>query len=133
MSRTDKDTPHHVHAEVWEAWHHPRCSRNPLRTRIGSMTGGRKNPYLCDLPDNRPRLAVYLASKPTGCTWQPRCRCSPTSPPPRWFKKHVWHSPERLAARVECLDARKEHRAHGDVDTDPTTRQHRHGARWLWS
>lgn len=52
--------------------------------------------------------------------------------PPRGFINDVWTSRERQAARVACRNAAKEHRGAGRVDTLPTTRQHRHGAQWLW-
>jgi hypothetical protein len=67
----------------------------------------------------------------------PSCRnalrraLSPT--PPRWFINHVWTSPQRQATRINCLNAAKEHRADGQVDTTPTTDQHHHGAQWLWA
>lgn len=55
------------------------------------------------------------------------------SSPPRWFVNHIWSGRERLAARVEADRARTEYRATGQVNTEPTTRQHHHGALWLWS
>jgi hypothetical protein len=35
--------------------------------------------------------------------------------------------------RIDCLDAAKEYRADGQVDTAPTVDQHHHGAQWLWA
>jgi hypothetical protein len=52
--------------------------------------------------------------------------------PPRRFILDHWTSRERQAARTDCGDAAKEHRATGTVDTVPTTRQHRQGAQWVW-
>lgn len=63
--------------------------------------------------------------------WEPGRRYY-DSPPP-WFVNHVWDAPERLAARVDCARAAAEYRATGEVDTVPTTRQHRQCAIWLWS
>jgi hypothetical protein len=56
---------------------------------------------------------------------------SPT--PPRSFVNQVWTSRQRQAARIGCLDAAKEHRADGWVDTAPTVDRHHHGAQWLWA
>jgi hypothetical protein len=52
--------------------------------------------------------------------------------PPRRFIRDNWTSRERQAARIACVNAVKEHRGDGTVDTVPTVRQHRHGAQWLW-
>jgi hypothetical protein len=53
--------------------------------------------------------------------------------PPRPFINQVWTNRQRQVARVVCLNAAKEHRADGEVDTVPTVYQHRHGAQWLWA
>ena len=47
--------------------------------------------------------------------------------------RYFWTVRERQAARVECRTAVKEHRATGSVTTEPTVRQHRHGAQWCFS
>jgi hypothetical protein len=52
--------------------------------------------------------------------------------PPRWFINQVWTGRDRLAVRVACRNAAKEHRADGSADTIPPVGQHRHGAQWLW-
>jgi hypothetical protein len=54
------------------------------------------------------------------------------SGPPRDFIGWVWTAQQRQAVRVECLNAAKEYRADGEVDTLPTVDQHHHGAKWLW-
>jgi hypothetical protein len=56
---------------------------------------------------------------------------SPT--PPHTFINQVWTSRQRQAVRIDCLNAAKEHRAKGRVETTPTIDQHHHGARWLWA
>jgi len=52
---------------------------------------------------------------------------------PDWFINDVWNAPQRLRARLACAEAVKEYRATSEVDTIPTTDQHRHCAVWLWS
>lgn len=53
--------------------------------------------------------------------------------PPNCFISHVWTARQRQAVRVDCLNAVKEYRCSGEVDTIPSIQQHRHGAQWLWS
>jgi hypothetical protein len=53
--------------------------------------------------------------------------------PPHPFINHVSTSRQRQAARIDCLNAVKEYRTDGQVDTMPTVYQHRHGAQWRWT
>jgi hypothetical protein len=55
----------------------------------------------------------------------------PTSPP-AWYVDHVGHNVERRRARDECIEARKQYRATGNIDIIPTALQHRHQAQWLY-
>jgi hypothetical protein len=57
-------------------------------------------------------------------------RTIPGDGPSREFINHLWTSRERQAVRLACRAAVQEHRATGTVDTIPSTRQHRHCARW---
>lgn len=52
---------------------------------------------------------------------------------PGKHERHTeWWGPDRARSRDECRELTKEYNAHGDVDTVPTARQHRHGVQW-WS
>lgn len=120
MSRTNKDAPYWTKAEWWEP-RHGRCTHGWSRPRRD-----------CDLPATPVRRAGGRPRWPGGsCYWWPvyvhHCQT-----PPRWYVNYVWTAVERQAARIECRNAVKEHRATGEVDTIPTTRQARHCARRSW-
>lgn len=51
---------------------------------------------------------------------------------PAWFVNHVWNAPERVSSRVDCNEAKKEFNAGYEPETEPSTRQHRHCAQWLF-
>jgi len=51
---------------------------------------------------------------------------------PKWYINHVWDAPERLSSRVDCNEAKKEFNAGYVPETEPSTRQHRHCAQWLY-
>jgi hypothetical protein len=52
---------------------------------------------------------------------------------PRRAERHgYWYGPDRARSRRECQEMRREYNTTGDVDTTPTTNQHRHQAEW-WS
>lgn len=131
MSRTDKDMPDHVRAEWWEAQHF-RC---PYAT--APKWGWYPERGECDLPAE-PDVRLHIerrqqARRQRGmCTWEPVYDRNPLPPPPRWYIGHVYHWPERQAARVDCLNAAKEYRGSGEVETIPTTRQARNCAQWYW-
>jgi len=42
-----------------------------------------------------------------------------------------WYGPDRARSRDECREMAKEYNTYGDVDTLPTTQQHRHQTDWL--
>lgn len=44
-----------------------------------------------------------------------------------------WYGPDRARSRRECQQMRNEYNSHGDIDTIPTTNQHRHQTDWLVS
>lgn len=125
MSRTDKDAPPWVSATWWTPTH-MGCDAaqaiGPARRR-------------CDLPE-RPHVKTGRPDRRVWqhCHWNPQWeRRSFYRHEPRWFINHVWTARERVAVRDECLRAAKEHRGGGRVDVEPTVRQARHGARWLWT
>ncbi len=122
MSRTDKDTPWHVTARQWTAWH-DRCQHAP--TRYPNRA--------CNLPEQPDPKRDTGGYPRTGCGWIPEWERHHYPNPPHWYINHVWSARERLAARVDCINAAKQWRAGGDVDVTPTIRQNRHCAQWLWS
>jgi hypothetical protein len=134
MSKTDKTDPDWVRCQ-WEAYHHPRCVKNP----------GRRITYLdCDLPPEPRR------GRPIPLTWRivaelSRCQWDPITPDyystsGRKFYGRGRHMgiaanlQERAiraawrAVAVELLAVRRD-----DVDDvvlpDP---RHRHDALWMW-
>lgn len=124
MSDTDKDKPDWVTAEWWEPFH---------------ICGRRFWP--CDLPDEPDRKrdmgwAVARRVAKSRCRWWPvvghRKFRYKTWNPPGWFVHDVWTGVERVSVRDDCRRAITEHRATGEVETEPSTRQHRHCAGWLW-
>lgn len=122
MSRTDKDMPWWVTGE-WTAEHTIACNagKRPL-CRLESSTRWKAQHW------------NWRAYRHGGlCYWEPQDARRPTSSPPRWFVNHRWSAPDRMAARTACDRARAEHRAGYEPDTEPPTRQHRHGAYWDWS
>lgn len=141
MSRTDKDMPLWVRARRWVPEHYA-CEHAEWRR-------GRR---ACDLPATPDRtkhnaqlrsrawyrFPGYWAKATPNCFWSPDLRSiypdrlSPGAAPPKWFVDHIGHNMERRRKRDECIQARKEHRATGDVDVVPTTLQHRHQASWLY-
>jgi hypothetical protein len=143
MSDTDKDKPWWVTTTWWEP-HHLWCEHDTKsRTRLGSrawyLTGSSR---VCDLPDgpdttrDRPRLSGWRRRNDVRCYWWPTWNRSrfryKTGNPPRWFVHHVWTGVERVSVRDDCRRAIAEYRATGEVDTEPSVRQHHHGAGWLW-
>lgn len=52
--------------------------------------------------------------------------------PPHWFINAVWEAPQRQKARLACVETVKEFRGSADVHTEPTTRQPRRCAQWLY-
>lgn len=131
MSRTDKDAPLWTRATRWEPDHY-RC-QHALFGR-----GHRE----CDLPPAPPSRVTYRYPgywhQFKHCAWQPDLNSfypdglNPFHAPPKWFVDHVGHNVERRRSRDECIEARKEHRATGEVDTTPTVNQARHQAQWLF-
>jgi hypothetical protein len=117
MSRTDKDMPYWV-TNAWEPEHSPDC-----RARRSA----------CDLP-NRPHRQHSNWKLYAGwhCHWSPSGGWRRRSAP-RWFINHVWSAPDRMRARIDAQTMRAEHRASGEVDQEPRTAQHRHGALWDWN
>lgn len=127
MSRTDKDAPDWATATWWEPLHNIGCPHYPVRSW---QRGARHRE--CDLPA-RPVRHRDNWQRGQGCVWvhvSERHRWHYA--PPAWFINHAWNAPDRLRARTECRAAASEYRASGEVDTVPTTTQHRHGATWLW-
>jgi hypothetical protein len=134
MSRTDKDMPFRVRATRWQEQHY-RCSF----ARFGRTRDGHRE---CDLPDWPPSRAnlkfpgVWHTFQ--HCAWVPDLgsiypdRLNPFPAPPKWFVDHIGHNMERRRKRDECIAARKEYRATGEVDIVPTVLQHRHQAIWLY-
>ncbi len=128
MSRTDKDQPHHVTATWWRPWHH-RCANTYVNRSIGATRPAERE---CDLPAE-PDPKHWRDHRRGHCEWMPVWERHHCPNPPKWYVNHVWTARERLAARVDCLNAAKEHRGGGGVDTVPTIRQNRHCAQWLWN
>lgn len=129
MSRTDKDMPMRVQA-TWFRAVHMGCVNDPEHWRNSTR--------ICDLPPEPNRSRVTWRRRGNGCTWSPLVDREfkwwyrgMTTPPP-WFVDHVWHNVERRRSRDECIAARKEYQATGDIDTEVTILQHRHCAQWLW-
>jgi hypothetical protein len=54
------------------------------------------------------------------------------SSPPAWYIHHRGTGRDRRQTRDACIVARAECRAGGEVETEPPTDQHRHGATWDW-
>jgi len=132
MSRTDKDTPWWVAAELWEPYHY-RCEA--ARSGWAGMSRERD----CDLPAE-PIISAYRTPRRglRACLWVPvwapfrNQRRHGQPPPPRWFVDHVWNAPSRRAVRDDCREAAKEYRGTGEIDVVPPTTQHRHCAAWLY-
>lgn len=136
MSRTDVHAPYWTWATWYEPSHHIFCENYTNRlgfNHLGDMP--------CSLPERpvrhgggRTRIYVYL------CTWEPvyppwrQARwLTWKRPTPRWFVKHVGHSPERVRERDQLGKMVKEFNATGDLeDGDFANHQSRHAARWLW-
>ncbi len=130
MSDTDKDKPWWVTAEWWKP-EHWNCDRS-MHRRWG-MHGPRRE---CDLPAapvvEPPRRYSWRGRHLTRCVWYPDNQRHAFAPVPRWFVHHVWTNVERVSVRDDCRRAAAEYRATGQVDTEPSVRQHRHGATWYW-
>jgi hypothetical protein len=136
MSDTDKDKPRYVVAEWWEPRHIGCQEAWPLRRWQGRIPSDHE----CDLPSDPVVGYSRTWSLDSGCHWVPawprrgdRFYRRPYPHPPRWFVRHVWWGPERVATRVDGRRAVAEYRATGDVDVEPRLYQHRHGARWQWA
>lgn len=135
MSKTDKDEPWWVQATWWRPQHY-YCQYDLERGRWEKQPLYR----VCDLPP-RPVVAPPRFGRkygPSQCVWDPDWPwpggypSGPNTAPPKWFVDHVGHNMERRRARDECLAARKEYRATGEVDVCPTVEKHRHRAQWLF-
>lgn len=121
MSRTDKDVPWWVTGAL-EAEHTADCR------------AGRRRCDLEGVDHWKPQHFSFRAHLRSGrCYWVPVSERSWADSPPRWFVNHRWSAPDRMAARVACDRARAEHRAGNTPETEPPTRQHRHGATWDWN
>jgi hypothetical protein len=121
MSRTDKDAPHWVQAEWFVPVH--TCQEYGNRYKFLKT---------CTLPSEVGERKHFSASVIwRQCYWWPeqtyRTRWRSV---PRWTHYSRWYDPEQVIVRMECVSARKEYRATGEVDTMPTTRYHRHNAQW---
>lgn len=126
MSRTDKDLPLWARAQWWEPWHSSCVNRYVYPKTGWKQPDGSE----CDLP---PTPVITQNPKPvTSCHWSPEWDRRHYPNPPHHFVTASWHRPERQASRIDCLNAAKEYRATGEVDTIPTVRQARHCAAWLW-
>lgn len=125
MSRTDKDLPYWMLSNYWEPFH-SGCE-------YATFDRGRE----CDLP------AEPVRERPVNFTWRTRiygCCWVPTwdhytkpwgrNSCPTWYVRLEFTGPERRRVRDECIEAIKEYRGTGEVDTIPSTTQHRHRARW---
>lgn len=129
MSRTDKDTPWWVVAELWKPAHF-RCP-NAIVRRWWTIERD------CDLPAE-PLVARYRGSRRRSgmnCHWSPVwpfAHWNGLPGPPKDFRDLVWNGPTRRAVRDDCRKAAKEYRGEREVDTMPPTAQHRHCARWLY-
>lgn len=141
MSRTDKDMPVWVRAPRWEPFHF-NCEYDIPNRRWQKVQRDRQ----CDLPKRPPtRRQITNHGWPNrhwkhqkNCSWEPDINAIYPSGlqynprPPKWFIDHVWYDTERRRSRDECIQARKESRATGDVEIVPTILQHRHQATWLY-
>lgn len=133
MAHTEKDQPHYVTAEWWQPCH-VGC-RQVWPNRRWTVPP----PHDCDLPPEPPGRYDRTGTPGGHCRWEPdwlprghRLYTSPYSRPPRWFLRHVWWGPERVATRDYGRRAAAEYRATGTVDAEPRTYQHRHCGHWLW-
>ncbi len=135
MSDTDKDKPWWVITSWWEPVHVHCVYDTTLYYRSVTKRD-------CDLPDrpdrkrDQPRFSRWRLRSGVLCYWSPvwprtKFRYK-SSNPPRWFVHDRWTGVERVSVRDDCRRAAAEYRATGEVDTEPSVRQHRHGAGWLW-
>lgn len=135
MSDTDKDKPNWV-TTTWWTPDHWRCEHATHRAWPGPWRGRQPNAStrVCDLPAHPVRRRPDLCRRrpDPGCEWSPTYTGRPYLHVPGWFVRHVWTSVERVSVRDDCRRAAAEYRATGTVGVDPSVRQGRHGARWLW-
>lgn len=149
MSRTDKDRPYRV--KVMD----PTLSRNEehdhlpetrfcvtgFKTVVTSYPGwdasrevrvGYRHAYdaVCDIDDfNGERRDWRSHHCGYSLPWhEARYRSSP----PAWYRRAVYHAPERTNARDVLRAATKDWNANGDTDIEPVSRQTRNSAAWLW-
>ena len=127
MSKTDKDKPHWVQAEWFEAYHF--CQDYNARA-------WQKFARPCDLPPYpiRKRDHRYLGKNRTSrCEWFPKTDINHHSVPPKWFVNHVWLAPERVRQRDNIGEMKKEYRASRNIDYEFQNFHHRNNARWMWN
>lgn len=137
MSRTDKDTPWWVFTKEWEEDHcHSYWEKVPLekweaywRHEWRPLKVVRE----CDLP-LEPRPQDYCGRGKHQCQWVPVRPFGGNRGynAPRWAIEHIDISPTRVKVRDDCILARKQYQATGDVDVIPPINQHRHCAAWLY-
>ena len=134
MSRTDKDAPHWVRAEYYEAWHDWNCPDRIAR----AWQKYPKGTHSCTLPETpvhiNPRLSVRRKFPRTipevpECEWvaiwlrpwQGGYYCYRR---PRSQDRHVyWYGPDRAHTRDVLAKAKRQYNGSGDVDIiEPTVR-----------
>ena len=115
MSRTDKDRPYRVRAaDPYQPGRYARHSSYRYFWQ-GSTCGADDG---CDLPDYHDRTPEpgYRDSRSGhDCTWElEHWVFSPYGEgPPRWYRNHVWHAPERVRERDDLAVARDLYNAGG--------------------
>lgn len=116
MSRTDKDRP-------WQI-------------RANDLTGRYNGAYYWHDHWHHERRGGCSDD----CGWTlPHCQLSR---PPAWYRRHVWHAPERVRERNQLGGYAREYNAgfrpYDGVGEDPqydldfANYQHRHMAHWTW-
>ncbi len=132
MSKTAKDRPWWVKAELWEPYHRD-CPNDVPRSRWYPPRGpGRE----CDLPAEPVVQHPYWFGRrcrEVGCIWIPDdTGVYPFRSVPKRFRDHRWTNPQRRAVRDVARRAAAEYRAHGQVDVEMPEGRGRHSARWDW-
>ena len=118
MSDTDKDKPYWVTAEEYMPFH---TCQSPYRTRK------------CNLPaEPVRRKRTWRTANREGCVWTPVWDRHSMPAVPKWYVDHIYHNPQRRAARDNGRHAVAEYRATGTVDRVYGTDQARGAARWYY-
>lgn len=160
MSRTDKDRPYEVKVRDNTLDREVRHNHEPRR--IFCITGEVESTYTTyswktgekiertstkrtgyyGTIDNPCDIEAFDSTRSDGGRYRFRDgRCGYSLPfhearwhtaPPKWYRDHVYHNPERVRTRDTLLAAKKDWNANGDTEIEVEERQGRHSATWLW-